>query len=227
MKILISMYKRNTESDNDECIGKLLFENDSLSWIKKPSNGIIETVMEPISIRGKEYSPKDTPKEWIENVWTRFENTYFSISKPIYINDVGERFIQINSEEDESEELQKSIILSTPPEILPGELTNQNSQPIKVDVVEEQKSKTPQSINGEPYYEKSIMKSIVNDWFYNLQNLDDKNTQLVNLKLKMLEVSKESEDSISELFSKLSEVIKKSNGLYNFKKELENVFKTT
>ena len=219
------MYKNNPELDREELVGKLIFKNDTLKWIKMPSQGIVSTVMEPLDFGEKQFDPNTDPKGWIEHLYLRFTGTYFSVSKPIYISDNGDHFVKIDPDEDESD-IQKSMVNIFPEDILPGELANQNSAPVKVDAVEDQKSRTPQESNKEPFYEKMLMKAVINDWFYGMSTNADKNELLIDLKSRLSDVSKGSEDSASEVFSKVSNILRKSNSLYTIKKELENVFET-
>jgi hypothetical protein len=207
-----AIFKRHTPGKEEfEIIGILELVDGNLEWTKEPDENTLNLINDGIMAETPNgltlIKPEDDPELFLESLPNNFRNTYFNV---------------ILEKEDN---VHKSFNFSMQDQAASGELGNQVGYPIKVDGPKEQKSKTPQQVNGEPYFEKAILKSIVNDWFYNLIEGNTKTTALADLKLSMLERFSKSgyelTDQAHESFKALANIITKSESLFQTKVELD------
>jgi hypothetical protein len=211
MKVVFKRYNASTDTYNVS--GELSLIGDSLSWTVKPDdstrkhveNGIM---VEDINEGSKLLKPGDDPVAFLKALPINFNGTYF-----------------VASLVDEEDNVHKSSNFSMQDQGASGELGNQVGYPIKVDGAKEQASKTPQKVNMEPYYEKSILKSVVNEWFYSMEDGTTKTTSLANLKLSLINKFSKDGSNLPEQveadFKALSGIVRKSEYLFDMGRAID------
>jgi hypothetical protein len=222
MKKIVKFYD-NSGMDEYTLAGILSFDGQSFNWDKEPDEYTKELILSPISFNGEELSMKTNPDKFMETLSARFgRGSTFVASDVLYADENGDEFKKMKKADDSI--VQKALSVggfSNQDCAAQGETGNQNTRPIKVDGVKEQASKTPVMSNNESYYEKSLLKSSVNEWFYDIDDGEDKVDSLVSLKKSL------SNKNIDVHFKSMAVIILKSKDLFSMKKDLDSWIEKT
>jgi hypothetical protein len=218
MKTIVRIYGQKS-LDEDKLLGEIELNGDKLRWSKPMDDkSAMELITEPIECvkDGKQsfIRHEDAPEEWIENLQHRFNGTTIKASEPMYVTDSGDILKKIGKEDEAN--LEKALSsdgignFSIQDTGFQPEINNNNGVPVKVNAFEEQKSKTPVENGDGKYFERAIMKSVINEWFYKNDGVN--NSALADLKLKMIDVAKGNEEAITPLFGQIVNIFRKSSG---------------